>query len=148
MESVTVTIRPFVPDESALMRWMALEMGKVNNGVVSPGRRLSDLLSDDHPLAMTRNGTEFAFDRGVIRTLGENLPLRLHPLLKLPVIFLFNSTVPDSCLLTDEVAFEALQILGELSRFREFTGGKHWVGRAIVYAIMRRYPTAVQIMMT
>jgi uncharacterized protein (UPF0216 family) len=143
-----VTFRPPVSDESVLMRWMALEMGKINDGVVALRRRLSELLSEDHPLSVTRNGSEFAFDREVIRTLGENLPQRLHPLLKLPVIFFFDSTVPDSCALTDEVALEAFQILGELSRFREFTGGKLWVGRAIVYAIMRKYPTAIQIMMT
>ena len=143
-----VTSRPPVSDESVLLRWMALEMGKINDGVVARRRRLSELLSEDNPSSVTRNGSEFAFDREVIRTLGENLPPRLHPRLKLPVIFFFDSTVPDSCLLTDEVALEALQILGELSRFREFTGGKLWVGRAIVYAIIRKYPTAFQIMMT
>jgi len=142
-----VTPRPFIPDESVLMRWMALEMGKVNDGVVAHRRRLSELLSEEHPSALTRNGTEFTFNLGIIRKLGENLPHRLHPLLRLPIIFFFDSTVPDSCLLTDEVALEALQILGELSRFREFAGGKLWVGRAIVFAIMQRYPTAIQIMM-
>jgi uncharacterized protein (UPF0216 family) len=126
---------------------MALEMRKINDGVVARRRRLSELLSEDHPSSVTRNGSEFAFDREVIRTLGEKLPSELHPRLKLPVIFFFDSAVPDSCLLTDEVALEALQILGELSRYREFTGGKLWVGRAIVYAIMRKYPTVIQIMM-
>jgi hypothetical protein len=142
-----VTSRPSVSDESVLMRWMALELGKINDGVVARRRRLSDLLSEDHPSTVTRNGTEFAFDRDVIRALWEKLPPHLHPRLKLPVIFFFDSTVPDSCCLTDEVAFEALQVLGELSRFREFFGGKLWVGRGIVHAIMRKYPTAIQIMM-
>ncbi len=123
-------------------------MGKVNDGVVARRRRLSELLCEDHPSSVTRNGSEFAFDREAIRVLGEKLPQRLHSRLKLPVIFFFDSRVPDSCLLTDEVAFEALQILGELSRFREFSGGKLWVGRAIVYAMMRKFPTAIQIMMT
>ncbi|NYT21590.1 MAG: DUF61 family protein [Methanomicrobiales archaeon] len=143
-----MTSRPSVSDDSVLMRWMALEMGKVNDGVVARRRRLSELLTEARPSSVTRDGSEFTFDRGVIKMLGENLPRTIHPRLKLPVIFFFNSTVPDSCLLTDEVALEALQILGELSRFREFSGGKLWVGRAIVYAIMRKYPTAVQIMMT
>lgn len=143
-----VTSRPPVSDESVLMRWMALEMGKINDGVVARRRRLSELISEERPVSVTRDGAEFVFDREVIRILGEKLPPRLHPRLKLPVIFFFDSTVPDSCLLTDEVALEALQTLGELSRFREFSGGKLWVGRAIVYAIMRKYPTAIQIMMT
>ncbi|NYT07149.1 MAG: DUF61 family protein [Methanomicrobiales archaeon] len=127
-----MTSRPSVSDDSVLMRWMALEMGKVNDGVVARRRRLSELLTEARPSSVTRDGSEFTFDRGVIKMLGENLPRTIHPRLKLPVIFFFNSTVPDSCLLTDEVALEALQILGELSRFREFSGGKLWVGRAIV----------------
>jgi len=146
-EVCVVTFRPPVSDESVLKRWMALEMGKINDGVVARRRRLSELLSEEYPSSVTRNGSEFAFDREVIRILGERLPPELHHRLKLPVIFFFDSAVPDSCLLTDEVALEAFQILGELSQFREFTGGKLWVGRAIVYAIIRKYPTAIQIMM-
>ena len=29
---------------------------------------------------------------------------------------------------------------------REMTGGRVWVGRAIVYAIVAKYPGAVQVM--
>jgi hypothetical protein len=55
--------------------------------------------------------------------------------------------VTDSCLLTDEAALEAFQSLGELSGEREFIKGKLWVGRALVFAILKKYPTVIQIMM-
>ncbi len=141
-----MTPTPPLSDESVLMRWMALEMGRINDGVVAERKRLSELLRDPKPSSVTRGGKEFAFDKNTIRLLGERLPVSLHTRLKLPIIFYFDSTVEDSFFLTDSAALEALQLLGELSDMREMTGGRVWVGRAIVYAIMRKYPGAVQVM--
>jgi uncharacterized protein (UPF0216 family) len=141
-----MTFRPEVSNESVLMRWMALEMGRINDGVVAERKRLSDLIRDPKPSSVTRGGKEFAFDKNTIHLFGERLPVSLHTRLNLPIIFYFDSTVADSFFLTDSTALEALQILRELSDMREMTGGKVWVGRAIVYAMMRKYPGAVQIM--
>ena len=137
---------PPLSDESVLMRWMALEMGRINDGVVAERKRLSELLRASHPSSVTRGGKEFAFDKITIHLLGERLPGSLHTRLKLPIIFYFDSTVADSFFLTESAALEALQLLGELSDLREMIGGRVWVGRAIVYAIIRRYPGAVQVM--
>ena len=147
-ESHTIMVHfPNVSDESVLKKWMAFEMGKINDGVVAERKRLSELLKTSHPSSITRDGKEYVFDLAIIRLLGEKLPEKLHSRLKLPIIFYFDSGVTDSCLLTDEAALEAFQVLGELSRQREFIGGRLWIGRAIVFAILRKYPTAIQIMM-
>lgn len=142
-----MTHRPPVSDESVLMRWMALEMGKINDGVVTGRRRLSDLLIDPRPAAVTRGGAEYAFNKETLMLLGQQLPANLHARLRLPIIFFFDSRVGDSFLLTDEDGLKTLQAIGELSTMREMTRGRLWVGRAIFFAIMRKYPTAVQIMM-
>ena len=142
-----MTHRPPVSDESVLMRWMALEMGKINDGVVTGRKRLSDLLMDPRPAGVTRGGAEYAFNKETLMLLGQQLPANLHARLRLPIIFFFDSRVGDSFLLTDEDGLKTLQAIGELSTMREMTGGRLWVGRAIVFAIMRKYPTAVQIMM-
>ncbi len=134
-------------DESALRRWMSLEMGKINDGVVSARVPLSLLLEMERPVAATRGGREHVFDRHVIRKIGEALPVRLRSVIKLPIVFYFDMEVSDSCTLADDVAFAVLQELGELSMERRMEGGKAWVGRAIVFALVRKYPTAVQIMM-
>jgi hypothetical protein len=55
--------------------------------------------------------------------------------------------VPDSCWCADASAFEALMILGEISRMRTMEEGKFWFSRAISYAIARKYPTSVQLVM-
>jgi len=134
-------------DESVLRRWMSLEMGKINDGVVSARVPLSLLLEMERPVATTRGGREHVFDRDVIRKIGKLLPARLRSALKLPILFYFDMEVSDSCMLTDEVALAALQELGDLSTERRMENGRAWVGRALVFALLRKYPTAVQIMM-
>lgn len=145
---MSMTFGPPVSDESVLMRWMALGMGKINDGVVADRRRLSDLVMELHPASITRGGREYAFNKNTIRVLWERLPESLRYRLKLPILFYFDSTVTDSFMLADATALEALQALGELSDLREFIGGRLWVGRAIVFAIMGRYPGAIQIMVS
>lgn len=145
---MNMTFGPPVSDESVLMRWMAFEMGKINDGVVADRRRLSDLVRELPPASITRGGREYAFNKNTIRILWERLPESLRYRLKLPLLFFFNSTVTDSFMLADATALEALQSLGELSDMREFIGGRVWVGRAIVFAIMGRYPGAIQIMVS
>jgi hypothetical protein len=47
----------------------------------------------------------------------------------------------------DAPALAALQLLGEVSPLRTLQEGRFWVSRPIAYAIMKKYPTAVQIVM-
>lgn len=135
------------PGESVLKRWLALEMGKINDGVVTGRQHLSDLAREDHPSAVTRRGTRYDFDRTALHAMRDRLPERLRTRLRIPIIFYFDSQVADSFVLADPVAFEALQELGELSDQRQMHEGRIWVGRAIAFAIIVKYPTLVQIMM-
>ena len=126
---------------------MAIEMGRINDSVVVERPRLLTLITSDRPRSVTRGGKEYYYDRDTIHLLDEKLPPGLKGALKVPVIFYFDSNVADSCFLTDGVALECLQVLGELSLMRAMNQGKLWVGRAIVYSLMRKYPTVIQIMM-
>jgi hypothetical protein len=139
--------RPSISDETVLTKWMRLEMGKINDGIVSERKTLARLLEEEHPHAMTKGGTEYRFNREIIQLLGRRLPKNLHSRLRLPILFFFDSSVSDSCFLNDEIAVLALQELSELSPLRKMEEGKLWVGKPIVYAIMRTYPTAMQIPM-
>jgi hypothetical protein len=134
-------------DESVLRRWMGLEMRKVNESVADARIPLFTLLRMERPVTVTRGGQEFRFDRRVLEEIASRLPVALQKKLRLPVIFYYDMDVPTSCFLSDSVAFEALQEMGELSRERVWEGGRAFVGRAIVFALMRSYPTAFQIMM-
>ncbi|WP_340820072.1 DUF61 family protein [Methanolobus sp. WCC4] len=134
-------------NDSILTRWMRLEIGKLNDGIVSERKSLASLLEEEKPVSRTKVGKEHVFDINVLQDLSERLPPDLHGKLKLPIIFFSDTKVPDSCYLNDPDALSALQILGELSEMRQMQQGKMWVGKSIAYAIMRKYPTVVQIAM-
>ncbi len=134
-------------DESVFMKWMRLEIGRMNDGIVAERKALARLLHEETPSSTTNAGGAYAFDRGVLRVLGESLPDDLHRRLRLPIFFYFDATVPGSCFLADEAAVQALQCLGEISHMRRLQNGRLWVARPIAYAIAQKYPTAVQIVM-
>lgn len=136
-----------ISDDSILVRWMRVEIGKINDGLVSQRRTLAELLSEDRPVSRTKAGQEHVYDREILEELGEKLPSDMQRKLKMPILFISDNKVPDSCYLNDPLTLEALQILGELSKMRRMQQGKLWVGRSIAYAIMKKYPSVVQIAM-
>ncbi|MCK8518713.1 DUF61 family protein [Methanoculleus sp. 7T] len=140
--------RPSAGDETTLLRWMRLEIGKINDGVVAERKRLSQLLREERPSSVTKGGSEHYFDRGVLLRLEQALPGELQRRLRLPILFYFDSTVPGSFFLADEAAVQALQRLEEISPLRRMQGRRLWIAKPLVYAIVNKYPTAMQIMMT
>ncbi|MDD1658199.1 MAG: DUF61 family protein [Methanomicrobiales archaeon] len=139
--------RPRITDEPVLSRWMSLEMGRINQGIVEIRKTLAELLREETPASVTKEGKEYRFRRDILLQMGEKLPGPLHRRLRLPLLFHFNPDVKDSCLLTDPAAVEALKILGEIGSLRQLRDGKLWMGRAIVYSLIRKYPTVVQMVM-
>lgn len=134
-------------DDSVLMRWMRTEINKMNESIVFERKSLVQLLQEENPSTKTKAGKDHFFETSTLKNLGEKLPKNLQEKLKLPILFFFDNEVPDSCYLNDAYALEALQALGEISRLRTMQQGRLWVGRSIAYLIMKKYPTAVQIVM-
>lgn len=136
--------RPRIDEESVFRRWMGIEAARLRQGLVEDRKRLSVLLTEEEPQAVTKAGEPYRFDKEMIELFGEQVPAVLHRRLRLPITFRFSPDVPGSCYLNDEAAVQALQALGEISELRRMHDGKLWVGRAIAYAIGRKFPTAVQ----
>lgn len=139
--------RPSIRDESVLMKWMHLELGRLNGGIVAERKTLEQLMKEESPATVTKTGRDYRFRKDIVRSFGERLPLPFHAKLRLPILFYFDSRVHDSCFLVDEPAFRALVQLGELSPLREMEAGRLWVGKPIIFSLMRSYPTLIQIVM-
>jgi hypothetical protein len=142
-----MTHPPRITDESVLARWIGIEIAKMNKGLVNVRKPLAVLLGEDNPSAVTKNGEPYWFDKAVIAMLGGSLPSALHRTLKLPILFYSSPDTPGSCSCPDAPALAALQLLGEVSTLRTMQGNRFWVSRPIVYAIVQKYPTVVQIVM-
>ncbi|HNX17522.1 MAG TPA: DUF61 family protein [Methanoregula sp.] len=142
-----MTYPPRITDESVLSNWIGREIKRMNEGLVQHRKTLADLLSEDTPCTVTKKGETYSFDKSIIQLLGKSLPESLQRHLKLPILFYSSPDTPNSCSCPDEPALEALQALGEVSTLRTMQGDRFWVSRPIVYAIVKKYPTAVQIVM-
>lgn len=140
--------RPGISDESVLLRWMQLEIGKINRNIVTARKPLAELLSMDRPVVITRSGEEYPLSKAVLELLGERLPRNLHRLLQVPVPCYFDCNVTGSCLITDKAAIEALRFLGEISPMRPDDNDRVWIGKPIMYDVMNRYPSLFQVVMT
>lgn len=139
--------RPDISDESVMRKWMGIEMRKINDAVVAERKTLSVLLLERYPSSRTKGGEEYVFDRQVLEKMGEALPRDIRDRLRLPILFYFDSTVPDSCFLSDDTAVRALQELGELSPLRSLREDKVWIGKPIAFSIVTKYRKAAQIVM-
>jgi uncharacterized protein (UPF0216 family) len=96
-----MTHPPRITDESVLARWMSMEIGKINEGVVRDRKILSRLLDEEIPSATIKMVSRIFFDGNVIAVLGKGLPGELHTRLRLPMLFFMSSDVPDSCWCAD-----------------------------------------------
>lgn len=132
-------------NESVLMKWMKLEIGRMNQGTVSERKVLYLLLKEKTPSTMIRAGTAYYFDTAALQRFGNHIPEQVQRKLAVPISFFFDIDVRNSYALNDTVAVEAFQWLGELSPLRELRNGRLWVAKPIVYALIRKYPSLVQI---
>ena len=142
-----MTDRPRISDESVLTRWMTLEISKINRDVVTTRKPLAELAGMDPPVLQTKGGGQYRFNKETLLALRKTLPEDLSRHLLLPVLCYFDSAVGDSCFITDSYAADALKILGEISDMREMADGRLWIGKTIVFAVMRKYPSIIQIVM-
>jgi uncharacterized protein (UPF0216 family) len=142
-----MTHPPRITDESVLARWIGIEIAKMNEGLVHERKPLAALLTEERPSSVTKNGEPYHFDKTVILSLGRSLTEDLHRQLKLPILFFLSPDIPGSCSCPDAYALLALQLLGEVSELRTMQGDRFFVSRPIAYALMKKYPTAVQIVM-
>lgn len=126
---------PHISDEPVMTRWLALELRRMNDGIVAARKPLAVLLTEPVPTAVTKDGREYRFDRSVLELIAEGVDDHTKRHLRLPVFFYFDPSVQDSCFLDDEVAVAALQQLGEISRMRTFVDGRLFAGKPIAYAI-------------
>ncbi|WP_292463621.1 DUF61 family protein [Methanolobus sp.] len=111
-------------DDDVLMRWMRTEVTRINEGIVTERKILSQLLSEERPASRTKGGEEYLFDKGVLAVISDELPTKLRYKLKLSILFFYIPNAPDSCCLNDPYALEFLQIMGDMSRIRRMQKNK------------------------
>ncbi len=72
--------------ESAMEKWFKFEMAKVNSGLVTKKKTLSELVDATMPVTEAKDGIVYYFNKEELLKLKKVLPEELHSL-RLPISF-------------------------------------------------------------
>lgn len=128
-------------------RWIALEMARLQQSLVTAPRSVRELAAEEEPTARTRGGEPYRFDRAVVLRIHQTLGPLARSRVRLPVTFYLDKDLPEDAHVADEHAADMLRALGELPAGLQPREGKLWLGHAKARLIAEKYPTAFQFVL-
>ncbi len=131
-------------DDEVLRRWLNLEGGKVNMGLVAQQVALSRLIAMDEPKAAARDGTVHDFDTDAVARLHEMCPILLRHQLRLPITVWEPSDVAGDSYVEDPAAVAFLVQTGAVATAPR--DGRLWMASRLWRAVMDRWPTCFQVL--
>ncbi len=135
-------------DERRAKRLVDLELGGLHEGIVTKKRSLEELLGDEEPKCVTREGEDYPFDEEILRAFREVTSPEERRKLRLPVTLRFHADLENQASLDDGVAAEVLRRLEGFGAAYPFREGRMWIPYSLAMQILTRYPTAFQTLMT
>lgn len=129
-------------DDEVLRRLLSLELGRLNQGMVTQPVSLARLVADPAATAATRSGERHAFDAAAVAGLASAVPPWLHGRLRLPITIYEPHDAPGDGYVEDAAAVEALQAMqAATTRPRD---GRLWRSAALWRRVMDAHPTCFQ----
>ena len=129
----------------AIDRWMSLELGKLNAGLVVERRSLNELRKEPHPACRTREGTEHTFDPVALDRLARTVTAEEAKDLRLPITLFAGGDVVDSAYLSDELAARALHAQEGYGTAFPFRNGRMYLAHSLAVALVRRRGGTIQL---
>ncbi|MCA1812397.1 MAG: DUF61 family protein [Halobacteriales archaeon] len=130
-------------DERAFQRYLRMELGTIHAGLVSQRRLLADLLREAEPKAQAKEG-EHRFEPRELQAMAARLAAEMRYALRLPMHVYVDTESGDAVYVMDPPSIEALRALG-YALGRPDERGRAWFGRARGLAMVRDWPTCVQL---
>lgn len=119
-------------------------MRGLHTGLVVRRRSLRDLLEQERPTCLTKEGEEYEFDRGVLLRFAAVTNDEEREKLRLPITLYFETGAGDHCRVDDELASKVLRRLEGFGRAYPFRDGRMWLPYSIGVELTMKYPTAFQ----
>ena len=129
----------------SLDRWIALEIGRINAGLVVEKKNLARLRAEARPTLRTREGQEIVVARDALERLARVVPSNEQERLRLPMTLFVSGDLEDSTYLTDELAAKALRSAEAYGAAFPFRDGRMYLPHSLAIDLIRRYGGAVQI---
>ncbi len=129
----------------AVDRWISLELGRLNAGLVVERKSLARLLAESEPACLTREGGEHAFDRAALERLAAVLTPAEAEALRLPILLFATGDLEDHVVLSEEVAAKALRALEKYGAAFPFRAGRMYLPHSLAVDLVRRSGGTVQL---
>ncbi len=134
-----------VASPGTIDRWISLELGRLNAGLVVERKSLARLLTETEPTCVTREGGQHAFDRVALARLAGVLTSAEAEALRLPILLFATGDVEDHVLLSEEVAAKALRALENYGAAFPYRDGKMYLPHSLAVDLVRRSGGTVQL---
>lgn len=130
--------------EGSLERWISLELGRLNAGLVVEKKSLAQLLREAEPVCRTREGHPHTFDRDALARFAAVLTADEAASLRLPLTLLIRGD-SDDARLTDEVGAKALRAIETFDRAFPFREGAMALPHSLAIDLVRRHGGVLQL---
>lgn len=125
-------------------RWISLELGRVNSGLVVEKKSLTRLLGEKEPACRTREGDLHPFDRQALARFASVLTREEADALRLPLSLTVRGD-SDDAILTDELGAKALRSVEKFDQAFRFRDGRMAVPHSLAIDLVRRHGGVLQL---
>ncbi len=126
-------------------RWISLELGRINAGLVVERKTLARLRAEARPACATREGGEHGFDRAALDRLAAVLSPAEAEALRLPITLFATGDVEDHVYVSEELSAKALRAVENYGRAFPFRGGRMYLPHSLALDLVRRSGGTVQL---
>ena len=129
----------------AIEHWIALELGRINAGLVVQRKSLAQLRAEHRPACATREGGEHAFDREALDRLAAVLTPGEAESLRLPITLFATGELQDHVYVSEELAAKTLRALEKYGAAFPFRGGRMYLPHSLAVDLVHRSGGTVQL---
>ncbi len=129
----------------ALDRWIALEIGRINAGLVVERKSLAALLAEPQAACRSREGEEHPFEPGALRRLAKGLTQEEREGLRLPITVFVTGDLEDAAYVAEELAAKALRTAEGYGAAFPFRGGRMYLPHSLAVDLVRHSGGTVQL---
>lgn len=134
-----------VASPGAVDRWIALELGRINAGLVVERKSLAQLRAEPRPACPTRDGGEHVFERAALDRLAAVLTPTQAEDLRLPITLFATGEIGDHVYVSDELAARALRVLEEFGVAFPFRNGRMYLPHSLAVDLVQRSGGTLQL---
>lgn len=129
----------------AIDRWVSLELGRLNAGLVVERKSLAQLRQEGRPACRTREGEEHTFERSALDRLAGALDNREADALRLPITVFVTGDLADSAYVSEELAARALRAVEAFGPAFPYRGGRMYLPHSLAVDLVRRSGGTIQL---